>query len=199
MNRNVVVAIVLLVVIVVGGILYQWLKPSQLQDELTVVSWGGSLQDAEREFFFQPFAEQYDVKVQDLSFTGEYARIKAQVESGNIEWDVVEVDSDIVRTAAQEGLLEQIDYSIIQTQDLMPEAKGEYGVGIFYISTALIWNQERLQQGVQSPNSWKDLWDIDTYPGKRGLRKDPRTTLEIALLADGVEPQALYCSFRVTR
>lgn len=192
MRRNLILAAVIILVIVVGVAVYQWVKPSQTPTELVVVSWGGELQEAEREFFFQPFSEQNKVRVQDLSFTGEYARIKAQVESGNVEWDVVEVDSDIVRSAGQEGLLEPIDYSVVQPQDLMPEAKGQYGVGVFYISTALVWNPERLPQGVAPPNSWKDLWDMKKYPGKRGLRKDPRTTLEIALLADGVDPEQLY-------
>ena len=36
------------------------------------------------------------------------------------------------------------------------------------------------------------MWDLETWPGGRGLRKQARMTLEIALLADGVDPDALY-------
>ena len=43
-----------------------------------------------------------------------------------------------------------------------------------------------------APTTWADLWDLKKYPGKRGLRRSAKYTLEIALLADGVEPHDVY-------
>lgn len=43
-----------------------------------------------------------------------------------------------------------------------------------------------------APTSWADSWTISEYPGKRGLGKAAKYTLEIALLADGVKPDQLY-------
>ena len=46
-------------------------------------------------------------------YGGGIAEIKAQVESGNVTWDVVDVElSDAIR-ACDEGLLETIDHSIL--------------------------------------------------------------------------------------
>jgi putative spermidine/putrescine transport system substrate-binding protein len=43
-----------------------------------------------------------------------------------------------------------------------------------------------------TPASWKDFWDVQKYPGKRGLRKGAKYTLEFALMADGVAPGEVY-------
>jgi putative spermidine/putrescine transport system substrate-binding protein len=43
-----------------------------------------------------------------------------------------------------------------------------------------------------SPGSWRDFWDLERYPGTRGLHRQPQGTLEFALLADGVGLDELY-------
>ncbi len=158
----------------------------------TVVSWGGALQDAEREAYFQPFGKLTGKDVRDIAFTGEYARLKAMVESGKVEWDVVETDSDIVLSGGKEGLFEPIDYSVVPRDKILTGWARTYGVGVFLYSTVLMWNNDRIPKAEPRPSKWADLWDTKRYPGKRGFRKSPRTTLEIALLADGVAPQNLY-------
>jgi len=54
----------------------------------------------------------------------------------------------------------------------------------------LAWDQHR---ATAAPN-WGDFWDVARHPGKRGLRLDPRSTLEIALLADGVPASGVYAT-----
>ncbi|MBR0559818.1 extracellular solute-binding protein [Neokomagataea anthophila] len=53
---------------------------------------------------------------------------------------------------------------------------------------ALAWDRSRL---TTAPD-WQDFWDIARQPGRRGLHFSARTTLEIALLADGVAPENIY-------
>ncbi len=53
---------------------------------------------------------------------------------------------------------------------------------------ALAWDTSRFH----GKPDWTDFWDVARHPGKRGLRADPRGTLEAALLSDGVPPDALY-------
>ena len=43
-----------------------------------------------------------------------------------------------------------------------------------------------------APKSWADFCDTKKYPGKRSLRQVPKTTLEFALIADGVAPKDVY-------
>src|SRR5690606_15356011 len=42
------------------------------------------------------------------------------------------------------------------------------------------------------PTKIADLFDTETFPGKRGLWKNPATNLEFALLADGVPTDQVY-------
>ncbi len=53
---------------------------------------------------------------------------------------------------------------------------------------ALTWDRSRLA----TAPGWPDFWDVARHPGRRGLHFGARTTLEIALLADGVAPQDVY-------
>ncbi|QDH17160.1 extracellular solute-binding protein [Swingsia samuiensis] len=53
---------------------------------------------------------------------------------------------------------------------------------------ALAWDRSHLE----SPPNWVDFWNVARLPGRRGLHLGARTTLEIALLADGVDPQDIY-------
>jgi putative spermidine/putrescine transport system substrate-binding protein len=163
----------------------------QPQRPFTVVSWGGALQDAEREAYFQPFAKLTGREVRDLAFTGEYAKLKVMVQSGRVEWDVVETDSDIAISGGREGLLELIDYSIVPQDQLLPGYTRPHGVAVFVYSLALVWRKD-LVPPTRQPSTWADMWNLTLFPGKRGFRNTPRGTLEIALLADGVPPDKLY-------
>ena len=56
-------------------------------------------------------------------------------------------------------------------------------------STGLSYDSEKLKD---PPTSWADFWDVEKFPGKRGLRKGPKYALEFALMADGVAPEDVY-------
>jgi uncharacterized cupredoxin-like copper-binding protein len=63
-------------------------------------------------------------------------------------------------------------------------------VGIFTWAQALVYSDQLRD----APRSWTDFWDVRKYPGKRGLRRSAKYTLEIALLADGVDPKDVYAT-----
>jgi putative spermidine/putrescine transport system substrate-binding protein len=62
--------------------------------------------------------------------------------------------------------------------------------GIFTWAQALVYSDQLRE----APRSWADFWDIRKFPGKRGLRRSAKYTLEIALMADGVEPKNVYAT-----
>ena len=79
--------------------------------ELTVVSWGGAYTKSQVEAYHKPWMAQSGHSIISEDYGGGIAEIKAQVESGNVTWDVVDVElSDAIR-ACDEGLLEEIDHS----------------------------------------------------------------------------------------
>ena len=81
--------------------------------DLTVVSWGGAYTKSQVEAYHKPWMAKTGKAIVSEDYGGGIAEIKAQFESGNVTWDVVDVElSDAIR-ACDEGLLEPIDHSIL--------------------------------------------------------------------------------------
>jgi putative spermidine/putrescine transport system substrate-binding protein len=158
-------------------------------ESMTFVSWGGSTQDAQKEAWSTPFTSQSGIKVIEDGPT-DYGKFKAMVENGNVQWDVVDVEADFAYRAAAQGLLEPLDFSVIDKTHIDSRFVSQYGVGSFYFSFVLAYGQSLLSA---KPQNWNALFDTKTYPGKRALYKWPSPgVLELALLADGVKPSQLY-------
>ncbi|MFT3972140.1 MAG: hypothetical protein QM699_01375 [Amaricoccus sp.] len=67
-----------------------------LARDLTVVSFGGALQDAQREALFKPFIAEHG-PMTDEAYNGELAKIKAMVEANDVTWDVVQMEAPEAR------------------------------------------------------------------------------------------------------
>ena len=159
--------------------------------DLTVVGFGGALQEAFRTAYFAPYAKAKGVKVVEDSYEGGIAKQKAMVDAGNVTWDLVQMDENEMTAACEQGLLEHIDKAQLpNAKDVDASAFAKCGVGAFVWSEVLTYDSAKF--GANGPKSWVDFWDTKKWPGKRGLRKQPRMTLEIALLADGVAPADIY-------
>jgi len=66
--------------------------PSHARD-LTVVNFGGANGDAQNAAFIQPFEKETGKKVIPVAYNGEQAKVKAMVQSKNVVWDAVEVET----------------------------------------------------------------------------------------------------------
>ncbi len=158
--------------------------------DMVFTSWGGTTQDAQKKAWVEPFEKSTGVKVK-LDGPTDYGKFKAMVESGNVQWDVVDVEGDFAAAAAKEGLLEPLDFSVINRAELDPRFASDDYVGSFYYSFVLGFNKDALKG--KEPKTWADLFDEKTFPGKRTFYKwSAPGVLEIALLADGVAPDKLY-------
>ncbi len=164
--------------------------PALAQSQLTVVNFGGANGDAQKKAYFEPFEKSSKAKVVGVEYNGEQAKIKAMVETKNITWDVVEVESPDVNRGCDEGLFEKIDWSKIGNKaDFIKPAVHECGVGTFVWSTVLAYDAGKLKT---APKNWADFWDVKKFPGKRAMRKGARYNLEFALMADGVKTADVY-------
>jgi putative spermidine/putrescine transport system substrate-binding protein len=82
-------------------------------ESLTVVSWGGAYTKSQVEAYHKPWTAKTGTNVVSEDYNGGIAEIKAQVEAGNVTWDVVDVElSDAIR-ACDEGLAEEIDPAML--------------------------------------------------------------------------------------
>jgi putative spermidine/putrescine transport system substrate-binding protein len=159
--------------------------------DLTVVGFGGVLQEAFRTAYFEPYKKNSGVNLIEDSYPGGFARQKAMVEWGKVTWDLVQMDENEMVSACEQGLLEPLDRrKFSKAADILPTAFAKCGVGAFVWSKVLAYDGRKF--GDKGPKTWTQFWDVRQWPGKRGLRKQPRMTLEIALLADGVPLRDVY-------
>jgi putative spermidine/putrescine transport system substrate-binding protein len=153
-------------------------------------SWGGTTQEAQKKAWAEPFTASSGIAVKQDGPT-DYGKFKAMVESGNVNWDVVDVEGDFAVAAAKAGLLEPLDPALTGSGELDPRFSSAHHVGSFYYSFVLGFNKAKLAG--KEPKVWADLFDPKAFPGKRTFYKwSAPGVLEIALLADGVKPDKLY-------
>lgn len=163
-----------------------------LADGLTVVSWGGALQEAQTKAFLDPYAKANNITVTQDTWSGELAKLRAMVDSGNVAWDVIDVDPQTGATACDQGLLEKIGAdAAFKSAGLVDGALTDCAVGTSVYATILAFQKQAFPQ---APAKLTDIFDTKTFPGKRGLRKSPVDTLELALLADGVAASDVYAT-----
>ncbi len=166
---------------------------------LTVVSWGGAYTKSQVEAYHKPFITKTGIQVKSEDYDGTVAPIKAQVQSGKVTWDIVDVElADAVRMC-DEGLLEKIDTKSM----LAPGADGKPAADDFIKGTlhdcavaTILWStiyayDDKKFAGAK-PTTIKDFFDTAKFPGKRGMRKSPKINIEFALMADGVPAAEVY-------
>ena len=169
----------------------------QAADSITVVSWGGAYTKSQVEAYHKPWIAATGNQIKSEDYNGGIAEIKAQVEAGNVSWDVIDVElSDAIR-ACDEGLLEEMDHSSLPaapdgtaaTDDFLPGTLYDCAVANIVWSTIFAYDKEKMADG---PTTIADFFDTEKFPGKRGLRKNPKANLEMALMADGVAAGDVY-------
>ena len=159
------------------------------EDSVTVASWGGSYQKAQSLALFRPGSKAMGITVREETYGG-MSDVRLKVKAGAVSWDIVSSGSGSAARAAAEGLLEKLDYDIIDVSDFYPALKTDYCVGSDVFSTVLAYNTATY--GEKAPGSWADFWDVKTFPGKRAYRAKVAGALEPALMADGVPPEKVY-------
>lgn len=156
---------------------------------LVLANWGGDALIGEGKAYAEPFTAATGIPVTVDGSGPSDGKIKAMVESGSVTWDVCDATAFSAIGLGQAGLLEPIDYGIIDKSKVRSGYIWEHGVCGYYYSYVLTFNQSKLKE---TPATWADFWDVKRFPGKRTMWKYMEGALEAALLADGVKPEALY-------
>lgn len=166
---------------------------------LVVVSWGGAYTKSQIEAYHKPFEASTGAKINSVDYNGGIAEIKAQVESNNVTWDVVDMELADAQRACDEGLLEKIDAGtlppspdgVAAVQDFIPNGITPCAVTTILFSHIVAYDETKFPGA--KPSKLADFFDVKNFPGKRGLRKtSPKINLELALRADGVAGDKVY-------
>lgn len=158
--------------------------------EMTIVMWGGADQKTHVKAAVQPWADENDVNLKQDS-PSDYAKIRAQVESGKVSWDVVEVEPNFAHTACEKGWAEKLDLSAVSVDKLKDEMVTECAIPVLEYAFTIGYNTDTFPE--DHPTTWAEFFDVEQFPGKRGFWKYATGAMfEAALLADGVAPEDLY-------
>lgn len=160
-------------------------------DETVVFAgWGGSIQKAERDIIFDAFEKETGIKVIDVPDVN-FAKIKAMVESGDVQWDVVQTLGMWIPQGDKENLWEKLDFDVIDASGVPDAMKTPTGIGQSAYGMVLAYNTEAFPEG-KEPTSWADYWNVEDFPARRGIHDAARYSLETALMADGVPMDEIY-------
>jgi putative spermidine/putrescine transport system substrate-binding protein len=181
-----------------GAVAEDAAAPSGSGTTLNIATWGGAYGQSQEIAYFEPFAKETGTTVATETYDGSLAKIKELIDSSDSEVDVVDVSSGTLGTLCNDGLLETIEASSLGAapdgqsaeQDFYSGAISSCGVASVAWSTAIAFDHQAFAKG--QPSQIADLLDIKRFPGKRALPNNPRYTLELALLADGVDPAEIY-------
>jgi putative spermidine/putrescine transport system substrate-binding protein len=159
--------------------------------EIVLANAGGDAVTAMGQAYGEPYMKEVPATkvVIDGTFPSS-AKIKAMVEAKNTTWDICDRNLPASLELGEPGLLQEIDYTVVDRNKLRPEHAGKWGCGSYIYSNVLAYQADAF--GGRKPMTWKDFWNVKDFPGKRALRKHIDGQLEAALLADGVAPKDIY-------
>lgn len=156
---------------------------------LTVVGWGGSSQRAHRDAYWTSFIVHTGIPLREDVWHGGIDVLREQVRAGT-GWDVVQIEVEELLLGCREGLFEPIDWNALGGRDAFIEPSvQDCGVGAMVWSQLFGYDADRMPTG---PRNWVEFWDLQRFPGRRGMRRTPKYTLEFALMSDGVQPADVY-------
>ncbi len=167
-------------------------------ETLTVVSWGGAYGRASKLAVLDPFSAESGVEINIEDYNGGLAQVRAQTETGNVHWDLVDLEiADLVR-GCDEGLLELVEEDELGAvpegsslaEDYFPDTITDCGGSQLFYATVYAYNQKVFPDG--GPTTIEDFFDLQKFPGRRGMRRTPQVNLEFALMADGVPLDRVY-------
>jgi putative spermidine/putrescine transport system substrate-binding protein len=158
---------------------------------LTFTSDGGAYQEAMTKAWLTPFQKESGITITQDS-PKDYAKLKAMVQSQNVTWDVMTAGDAFGISDADTKLLEPLTQADIpQIADINPKFVWSHRVGHEVYANVIAYRTDVF--GGKIPQGWKDFFDVNNFPGKRGLQQfSGGGIFEFALLGDGVDPKHLY-------
>ncbi len=159
-------------------------------EKLIYIGYGGSTQDVINKVFIDSFMKETGIEV--ISTPGsDLAKLRAQVQTGNVEWDLLGLIGPQAAAAGDDGLLEEIDYSVVHRHGPIELGQKKFFQTYYFSRGGIGFDPGKHPDG-KHPTGWAEFWDVARFPGRRGLRSRPEDNLEMALIADGVAPRDVY-------
>lgn len=157
--------------------------------ELVLVTWGGNYRQGMEDGLVKPFMKETGINVTILD-TPDMAKVKAQIMTNNVQWDVFDAPGSMGASGAFNGYWEDLPSGLFDESDLLLPSKKSL-VPFYTFAGGIAFDPVKFPEG-KHPKTFADYFNADAFPGRRTLRTRAMETLEIALLGDGVAPAELY-------
>jgi putative spermidine/putrescine transport system substrate-binding protein len=160
--------------------------------EVRIAGYGGTGQDASRKAYYEPFGRLSGITTKDFA-GADINKVKAMVETGSYEWDVVQLSRGVVHSLMKHGdYFEKIDYDLVDTANIDAVYRDPYALDMLVWAEVMAYRTDAFKGAV--PKGWVDFWDTKKFPGDRTLiGAGPLSPeLEFALLAAGVPGEEIY-------
>lgn len=176
-------------------------RPAGAGGTLVIASWGGVYTRSQDEAVYRPFSRATGIEISRKVYAGDLDAIRGQVTSGAPVWDVVDVEPADAEEGCNEGLFQKLSFVLpaapdgtAGSNDFLPGTLHPCAIGSLAWSVMIAYDagpgEIRADDG--PPDELADLFDLERFPGPRGLRSSPMVNLEWALLADGAAPAEVY-------
>jgi mannopine transport system substrate-binding protein len=129
----------------------------------------------------------------DIEVPDQWARAEGMVRSGNVEFDIV--------TATGPDLVDKADLLLDIPCDQLANVK-QFGIegacttkGVARTTGGMVLTYNTEAFGENAPKNWADFWNVEAFPGPRGLPDTGDRDWWVpaaALLADGVAREDLF-------
>jgi putative spermidine/putrescine transport system substrate-binding protein len=161
--------------------------PDITSKEVVLAGFGGETYDTRHKLVFDPFTKLSGATVVDAPW--DYGKYLNMVDAKSPEWDAIDFDGYSVVSLIQSGKPPAKLADWVRRCDLVDKKFQDYAAGSYAYSVVMGWSPSL--QG--TPETWADFFDTKKFPGKRAFPKSIYAgTVEIALMADGVNKDDLY-------
>jgi putative spermidine/putrescine transport system substrate-binding protein len=118
-------------------------------------------------------------------------------------WDLVHVEAqDAFRNDRSELFAQFLDRSVGRLEPRLkerPVIKEGFGMPVMEWAYVLTFQRDQLPTSTSDAPTWADLWNLDEYPGPRGIRNWPMGIIEIALISLGRDVNSSLYATDLTR
>ena len=164
------------------------------QKTISIATWGGAYEAAQEQALFLPFTQKTGISITTIPYNGGIEILQQRELPDLISMN----EADALRACSQGWLVER-DYSAMVAKastgktpeaDFLPQTFRPCSIAQITFSTVIAYTLDAFPG--TKPQTIRDFFDVDRFPGKRGLRKHPDAILEWALMARGVPNNQVY-------
>jgi putative spermidine/putrescine transport system substrate-binding protein len=159
---------------------------------LTVRDMGGAFYEGFKLAFYDTFTAETGVTIQtNTNEPDPIPQYKMAIDTDTKLFDVALMTPEHVLRIRQLGdkYMLPLNIEVPNKADFAPNTFEKDFAGVAIFALAMAYRKDTVKT---VPTSWADFWNTDGFKGRRGLWRSPVTTLEMALLADGVPLDKLY-------